>query len=195
MALPRIVQQLAGRMKELLPIQTSAGAVDAEKVPATNASGVLDPTLLNAATTGNSKVLMTKPDGTIDTSVMPPGIGADTSSILTSEALAAGDLVNIWSNSGTANVRKADATTEGKEANGFVLAAFASGVAATVYHEGKVTGLTGLTPGARQYLSKTAGARTEDVTAYTTGNVVQCVGTAISASILDFERQEPITKA
>ena len=49
------------------------------------------------------------------------GGGADTGTVTTSEALAAGDLVNIWNSSG-AKARKADATTAGKEAHGFVLA-------------------------------------------------------------------------
>lgn len=194
MPAPRFLANIAGRIKMVATIAASAGAGDADKVPATNASGVLDPTLLNAATTGNSKVVMTKSDGTLDTSIMPPGIGADTSSVLASEVLAAGDLVNLWNDAGTTKARKADATAEGKEVCGFVLAGVASGASATVYHEGKVTGLTGMTPGARQYLATTPGARAEAAPS-TAGNVVQHVGFAINATTLSFEIGEPVTVA
>jgi hypothetical protein len=74
---------------------------------------------------------------------MPTGIGADTASITASEALAAGDLVNIYDSTG-AKCRKADASTSGKEAHGFVLAAVESAASATVYFEGSNTQVTGI---------------------------------------------------
>ena len=52
--------------------------------------------------------------GKLDISVMTAGIGADTSVVPSSENLAAGDLVNLWNDSGTIKARKADATTSGK---------------------------------------------------------------------------------
>lgn len=194
MAAPRYQTLLAGIRTLVAAITSSAGVADAEKIVATNTSGVLDDTLLNAATTGASVTLKTKPDGTIDTSVLPPGIGTDTASVVASEALAAGDFVNIWDNAGTANVRKADATTAGKEAIGFVLEAVLSTASATVYFEGRNTQLTGLTPGARQYLSTTPGGRTETAPA-TAGNVVQHLGAAYSATALNFEPSDSITIA
>lgn len=192
MAAPKILWYVAGRIKQLATIAASAGAGDADKIPATNASGVLAPSLLNAAETGNSKVLMTKSDGTIDSSVMPAGFGAATASIVASEALAANDLVNVWDDGGTPKVRKADATTEGKEAHGFVLAAVSSSASATVYFDDRITGLTSKTPGARQYLSTTPGLMVETAPS-AAGNVVQCVGKAYSTTAVDFEPQEPIT--
>ena len=48
--------------------------------------------------------------GKLDMSVMPNGIGADTAIIEASESLTAGDFVNIYNNTGTAIVRKADAS-------------------------------------------------------------------------------------
>ena len=158
----------AGVTTEKAAIQTSAGAGDAGKIPAVNASGVFD------------------------TSFMPPGIAADTAAITASEALAAGDLVNVWNSSG-AKVRKADATTAGKEAHGQVLAAVSSSASATVYFEGNNTSVTGLTPGV-QYLSTTAGLCT--ATAPTgAGNVVQRVGFATSATALNFQSQPPVVLA
>ena len=110
-----------------------------------------------------------------------------------SEALTIGP-VNVYNNAGVANVRKADATAEGKEANGFVIAAFGSGVNATVFFEGRITGLSGLTIGTRYYLATTAGTVSSTAPS-TAGNVVQYIGTAMAATELDFEPSEPITVA
>ena len=195
MAAPRFLANISGRIKMVAAILTSAGASDAEKIVATNAAGRLDDTLLNAAESGNSVVLKTKSDGTIDPAVLPTGIGADVKNVVASESLSAGDLVNIWDDSGTEKARKADATAEGKEAVGFVKAATASAGTAAVYFEGRITGLSGLTPGARMYLSAgTAGAVTA-TSPSAAGNVSQFVGTAVSATELDFEASNPITVA
>ena len=102
----KYISQVAGVLTEVAGLATSAGAGDAGKIPQLDGSGKLDPSL------------------------MPTGIGADTASIQASEALSAGDLVNVW-NSGGARVRKADASTSGKEAHGFVLATVASGANAS----------------------------------------------------------------
>ena len=195
MAAPRFLANILGRTKMIAAILTSSGAGDAEKVVATNANGVLDDTLLNAATSGASKVLKTKSDGTIDESVLPTGIGADVKNVVASEALAAGDLVNIWNDGGTEKVRKADATAEGKEAIGFVKASFASAATAVVYFEGRITGLSGLTPGARRYLSTASAGQVTASAPSSAGNVVQFVGVAVSATEIDFEPGEPITVA
>lgn len=195
MAAPRFLANIAGRVRMVAAILTSAGAGDAEKIVATNTNGKIDDTILGAATSGNSIVVKTQPDGTLDPAVMPTGIGADVKNMPASEALAAGDLVNIWNDTGTAKARKADATAEGKEVHGFVKAAVASAATAAVYFEGRITGLTGLTPGARQYLSAaTPGALTATAPA-AAGNVVQWVGDAVSATELDFEKSNPITVA
>jgi hypothetical protein len=195
MAAPRFLALVSGRIKQALAITSSAGAGDAEKIVATAAgTGIIADSLMGAAETGNSKVLKTKSDGTIDASVLPAGIGADTVSVVTSENLAAGDLVNIYDVAGTATARKADATAEGKEVSGFVIAGTTSPAAATVYFGGKITGLSGKTPGARQYMSATPGALTETPPS-TTGNVVQYVGLAYSATAVSFDRDEPITVA
>ena len=147
---------------------TSTGASDAGKIPALDASGRLDG------------------------SVMPVGLGADTKAVVTSEALAAGALVSIYDVSGTPTARNADATTPGKPAVGFVLAAVASGGTATVYFEGTITGLTGLTAGTRMYLDTTAGRVTATAPS-ASGNAVQFVGQAVSATEVSFEPSDPIT--
>lgn len=190
----KVITNNAGQLAEVASISTSAGAADAGKLVATNASGQVDGSFLNTTvSSAPSKLLMTGADGKIDPTVLPTGVGADTAAIVASEALAAGDLVNVWNNSGTANVRKADASTAGKEAHGFVLSAVSSGSTATVYFEGTNTQMTGLTPG-RQYLSTTPGKCS--ATAPTgSGQVVQVVGFAISATAMNFQSELPITLA
>ena len=158
-----------GVLTEREGLQSSAGAGDAGKIPALDASG------------------------RIDNSMMPVGIGADTATIASSENLSAGDFVNVWNDGGTAKVRKADATSAGKHAHGFVLAAVTSPANATVYFEGTNTGVSGLTPG-DQYLATTAGGATATAPS-SAGNVVQKLGVATSATSLNFEPQQPIVLA
>jgi hypothetical protein len=169
MAAKKFLALVAGRIKQMAAVVISAGAGNDGDLVALDASGKLD------------------------ASVMPSGIGANTVPALASETLAANDLVNLYNNAGIINVRKADATTEGKECHGFVKAGFAGAAMATVYPSGDtITALTGLTPGTRQYLSTTPGARTETAPS-TTGNVVQMIGTSASATTIIFEPEEPIT--
>ena len=193
----KFIKNNAGTLTEEAALLTSAGVGDANRVPALNASGVLDSTIVNSKTSSagagdSGKVVALDAAGRIDNTMMPVGIGADTAVITTSEALAAGDFVNIWDNSG-AKVRKADATVAGKEAHGFVLAAYGSAVAATVYFEGTNTGVTGQTPG-RAFLSTTAGIAAAAAPS-ATGNVVQVIGTALSTTTISFEAQQPIVLA
>ena len=171
MAAKKFLSLIGGRFKEVIGVIVSTGA---------SSDGAL--VALDAA-------------GKLDASVMPAGIGANTVTATATEALAASDLVNVYDNSGVASVRKADATVEGKECNGFVKSAFANAAAVTVYGPGSVmTGLTGLTAGARQYLATTAGARVA-VAPSGSGNVVQKIGDAMSTTSIAFEPEEPITLA
>lgn len=164
----KYVANNAGTLTEVAAIQSSAGAGDAGKIPALDAAGKLD------------------------TSMMPTGIAADTASITASEALAAGDLVNIHNSSG-AKVRKADASTSGKEAHGFVIASVLNGGTATVYFEGSNAQVTGLTPGV-QYLSTTPGLCTATAPSGS-GNVVQRVGFATASTSMNFQSQAPVVLA
>lgn len=197
MATSKFIKNNAGALTEESALVTSAGAGDSGKIPALNASGILDSTIVNSKTTSagagdSGKVVALDGSGRIDSTMMPVGIGADTATITTSEAVASGDLVNIWDNSG-AKCRKADATVAGKEAHGFVLVGVGSGASATVYFEGSNTAMAGLTPGV-QFLSTTAG--TTSVTApSTSGNVVQRVGFATSATTMNFQSGAPVTLA
>lgn len=193
----KILKQVAGNLTELSAITTSAGAADANAIPALNANGVLDTTILNATVSSAgvadaAKTVILDSAGKLDPTVMPTGIGADTASIVTSEALASGDFVNVWSASGF-KVRKADATVAGKHAMGFVLASYGSGVAATVYFEGTNSAVTGQTAG-DVFLSTTAGLGTATAPS-TAGNIIQKIGFATSATAINFNAQQAITKA
>lgn len=132
--------------------------------------------------------------GKISSTMMPAGIAADSCVCLASETLAAGDLINLWDDSGTIKARKADATAAGKEADGFVTGAVSSGASATVILDGTIAGLSGLTVGAHYFLATTGGA-IADAAPTGTGNVYQPVGKAKSATELIFERGQPITIA
>lgn len=193
----KYIKNNAGALTEEAALTTSAGVGDAQKIPALNASGVLDLTIVNGKATSagagdSGKLVALDAAGRIDSTMMPVGVGADTAIITTSEALSAGDLVNVWNSSG-AKVRKADATIAGKEASGFVLSAFGNGAAATVYFEGTNTAVSGLTPGP-QFLSTTAGIATATAPS-ASGNIVQRVGFAVSATALNFQSQPPVTLA
>jgi hypothetical protein len=162
------VEATTGIIAETRAVDTSSGAGDATKIPALDASGKLA------------------------VGFMPSGFGTDTVTVTASEALSAGDFVNLWNSSGI-KARKADNTTAGKEAHGYVLAGVSNGAAATVYMSGENTSVTGLTVGARQFLAATGG-HTE--TAPTTaGQVLQIIGVATSATALSFAPSTPITRA
>lgn len=218
----KFIKNAAGALTEEAALTTSAGAGDAQKLPALNASGILDDTIINASATVSAnkiaklngsgilapallnatitsagagdtgKIPQLDSSGRIDLTVLPIGVGADTAIITTTEAIASGDFVNVWNSTG-AKVRKADATVAGKEAHGFVLVGVGSGASATVYFEGTNTAVTGQTPG-NVFLATTAGLATATAPS-AAGNVVQRIGMAVSATAINFQSQPPITLA
>ncbi len=158
---------IAGKISEVVASVTSAGAADSGKIPALDSTGRLDQ------------------------SVMPSGIGASTKTLTAFEALAAGDFVNEFLDSGTLKVRKADATAAGKEADGYVLAAVTLGGSATVYPlSGSNTQLATLTVGSTYYLGTTAGGVTATPPSGT-GNFVQKLGKAVSTTELIVSANDP----
>lgn len=193
----KFIKNSSGNLAEEAALTTSAGAGDAQRIPALNSSGILHPSIINAtiisAGAGDSgKIPQLDAAGKIDSTTLPVGVGADTQAITTSEALSSGDFVNIWESSG-AKVRKADATVAGKHAMGFVLVGAGAGATATVYFKGTNTAVTGQTVG-DVYLSTTAGLATT-TSPSATGNVSQSIGFATSASSINFQFSKPITLA
>ena len=149
-------------------------------------------TVTSAGAGNDGDLVALDSSGRLDNSVMPVGIGVDTKTIAASEALATGDWVNVWNGTG-AKVRKADATTAGKEAHGFVLAAVSSGGNALVYFEGTNTQVTAQVPGP-VFLSTTPG-KGGNTPAAAPGNLVQSLGVATSATSMNFEPAAPIKLA
>ena len=141
-----------------------------------------------STSTGSSdagKAVVTKTDGTIDETFLPAGIGADVQLIVASEDLTAGNLVNIWVDSGVFKVRKADASAYATKADGFVKTSALATESVKVYPKGINTGVTGVT-GTDIFLSETAGAFT--LTPPTTsGSIVQRVGTGLSSTSFNVE--------
>lgn len=134
-------------------------------------------------------IVATDSTGTIPAVLLPTGVVAPTEPIVASEALAAGDLVNVYDNAGSANCRKADASAAAgaKRAHGFVLASVISSGTATVYFGDPNTAVTGLTSGT-QFLSASTPGKSVSVGSIPTGSgqLVQQVGVAVGATVLVF---------
>ena len=140
-----------------------------------------------------NKVPSLDANGRFPMTMMPTGIGADASTMTAAGAIAAGDFVNVFDDTGTPKIRKADASALSTMAHGFVLASIADTETGTVYWEGSNTEVTGLTAG-NHFLSETAGDAT--ATAPTTsGAIVQSLGVATSATSINFEPQTPVLLA
>lgn len=158
-----------GGIEEFAATDSSAGAANAGDIVALDSSGK------------------------IAVNMLPTGLGPAVKSIVASEAITAPALVNIWNDGGTAKIRKADAATN-KPANGFILASVAAAASADVYFEGEVTGLSGLTAG-KVWLSATVPGGVQATIPTTSGHIAQSVGWATSATTIDFESGDPITRA
>jgi hypothetical protein len=176
-------------IKEVAASQTSAGAGNAGDIPALNASGVLDASIVNSVSTSAGagdvgKLPSLDSTGKLDNSFMPSGVGAATAVVNCTENLAAGDFVDIYVSSGV-KCRKADVSASGKIADGFVRAAFTTGNPATIYFGGSLNDqLTGLTPGLDYYCDPTTPGGVTSSAPSTGGQVLQKVGVAVSSTVI-----------
>lgn len=135
MATQRFLSRLNGKTKQTQALVTSAGSGDAGRVVATGT------------------------DGRLDESVMPLGIGANTTQAAASEQLAAGKFVNLWNDAGVLKARLAD-NSNGRPADGYVTATYNADDDATVYPlDGVNANLSGLIIGSDYWLG-TAGSVT-----------------------------------
>jgi hypothetical protein len=195
----KFLKQAGGRLAEVFAVVSSAGAADADKIPALNGSGVLDPTLLNAkassAGAGDAnKVVMLGADGKIDSTMFNASGNSNSKDMTTSEALSAGNWVNIHDVSGSARVRKADAASPGKPVMGYVLAAAASGATVKVYFEGENTGVSGMTAG-DVYLSATTPGAGQAESPTGVGVLSQFIGVATSATSVNYQPGPVVVQA
>lgn len=160
-----------GLATEQAALQESAGAGDAGAIVALDSAGKLDPSML------------------------PAGIGINVDLIAATENLSAGDFVNIYNDTVSAKVRKADASN-GRAAHGFVKAAVTSGNNATVYGSGELNdNLADLEPGEAYYLSTSAAGGVQLGVASGSGHLVQLLGVAKSATALRFNFNNPLVRA
>ncbi|MGH7178871.1 MAG: hypothetical protein ACREJC_15960 [Tepidisphaeraceae bacterium] len=171
MAAKKFLRLVTGRISEIVGTVVSTGAPNDGDIPALDATGRLD------------------------TSLMPVGITPAAKVIVASENLSAGDFVNIHDAAGVARVRRADATDPAKYAQGFVLAAVIAPATGVVFFEDVNTSLSGLTPGQRLYLSASTPGGHTTTPPSTAGQIVQSIGVAIDPAEMSFEPQEPITVA
>ena len=151
-------------------------------------------TVVSSGAANAGDILALDAGGRIDASAMPVGVAADVTVLPASENLAAGDFVNIWNDAGTARCRKADASTSGKEAHGFVLASVTSPANASVYMESTNTQVSGATPG-NVFLSASVSGGFTSTAPSTAGHIVQRLGVATSATTVNFEPSQPIVLA
>lgn len=143
-----------------------------------------------AVTSAADSLVATDATGHLDVSVLPVGLAPPTILLPQTGALADGDSVNIYNNSGTATCRKADASTSGKPTRGFVLAATSAPGPALVYLAGdENTHKTGLTPGADYYSDPTTPGGVTVTIPTAAGTLVEFIGTAVSATELTFTPQ------
>lgn len=166
MAGNKYIANNAGKLKEVVAAQTSVGIGDANKIIALTSAGL------------------------IDISMMPTGVGAETVVAPAYENLTAGDFINFFDNAGALNIRKANASTNAKPAQGYVLANVTAPANATAFLISTTnTALTGLTIGVDYYLSTSAGLATTTAPS-ASANIVQFIGRSTGTTTLPFMNSE-----
>ena len=159
MAAKKLLRLVNGKLQEVLGIVVSSGAPNDGDIPALGT------------------------DGKLDVSVLPTGVGPDVAVLEASENIGAGEYVNIFDDTGTPKIRKAD-NSNGRDAHGFLKTAVTTGNNGTVYFEGPNDNLTGLTIGARYYLG-TAGAATATPPVAPAASISQFLGIAVNATTIN----------
>lgn len=163
----KFISWISGRLTEVQPITTSAGAGDASKMIQTDSSGL------------------------IDASLMPSGIVPDQFAGTSNGAITAKDLCYVEAAGTIARATAASPTPQ--QCIGWATSSVATGQPVTIQLEGKITGLAGLTVGARYFLSDVSPGGLLVAPGPTgAGKYAQWVGTAVSATVLNFEPDDAI---
>lgn len=168
MAKPLERNSTSGKVTEVQPVTTSAGAGDATKLVQLDSNGLLD------------------------ASVMPSGIVADQFAGTSNGTITANDLCYVET-AGTIARASAAAPATAPGQLGWARSSVATGQPITIMLEGRILGLSGLTPGARYYLSDSVPGGLTATPVTGSGKVHQYVGSALSATVLNFEPDDPIT--
>lgn len=173
----------------LFPVVTdTAGELDAFRLPAIAGTPTATPTAAGEGfavwDSTNDKMYIWNGSAWVDQTTVNSVANLE-DSYTADGAIAARDVVYI-SGSGTVKKAQADAPAT-SYAIGFATATVADTNPVTVRKNGKLSGFTGLTPGARQYLSAaTAGLITETLPTGT-GNTIVQLGYALTSAIVDIQ--------
>lgn len=168
MAARKFIELVAGKLQRRQAKDSSAGAGDAGEIVALNSAGLIDLTMLP---------------------------NTDVKTMEASEALTAGDYVNIWNDGGTQKMRKAD-NSNGRAAHGYVLDAVLASATGNVFFEGSNSGLAGLTIGDRVYLGVAGGViqpELDEDDVANNGKIHQLLGVAISPTEVNWDMDDCIT--
>mgnify|MGYP003629511162 CR=1 FL=1 len=158
MAAKSFLRLVAGKLKAIQAVVTSAGAGNDGDIVALDAAGRLDP------------------------SVLPIGVGPDVTNLASFENLTSGDYVNIFDDAGTVKARKAD-NSNSRPAHGYIKDTVVAPATVNVFYEGANPNLAGLTKGVRIYLGITGGIiETPLIPITDVGKTHQFLGIAISAT-------------
>lgn len=163
MAANKYISIVGDHEQEVLPAVISAGVGDANKIVALDSTGHLDP------------------------SVLPSGITPDQLAGTSNGTITAKDLCYVET-AGTITRASAAAGTP-HVGLGWALTSVATGQPIVIQLQGIITGLSGLTPGARYFLSNTTpgGIIIGSSAPSATGELWQYIGTALTATTLQFE--------
>ena len=153
---------VSGEPNEKEATVVSTGVAEAGQIPALDASGKLDE------------------------SVLPASAGGNVRAVAAAEVLQANDLVYVGDNGGTPGIFRASGAAGGNTASGFVKDAAAIGETVNVFFEGIVGGQSGLVIGQRVFLAEALGEATQ-TPLFGAGKLSQPVGDAISATEFSFE--------
>ena len=163
-----------GSIRESRSVDTTTGVEDAGKIPALDAAGRLDQSL------------------------MPVGLIPGTRILTASEDLAAGDFVTIWNDIGIVKVKKGSGEVDDTTVIGFVLDDVVTSVndQVLVYFEGTNTQCSGTIAGTRYFIGDDTNRGVPvAVPPSSNGNVIQYLGTAISETEIIFEPSDGIVVA
>lgn len=152
-------------------ISTSAGVPDANQIVSTDATG------------------------RIHSSLLPPGIGDSSVTAEASEALDAGDFVELWDDAGVIKARLAD-NTNNRPAHGFVKTAAGLAEVATVLRLGEENDqISGLVVGTDYFLGTAGAARTWaqiQAAPFASGHLIQFLGKASDDTVLPTATEQVI---